>query len=297
MGVLNTVRFVIRHPLNEHQPLAALKRFICWQLGSRLLPGAAAVEFVNETRLLVKPGMTGATGNIYAGLHEFEDMAFVLHFLRPGDLFADVGANVGSYTVLAAGAVGTKCISLEPVYKTFQHLKDNINLNNLQTKVLALNVGVGRSDGKLRFTSSLDTMNHAATDKDINAECIEVDIKRLDNLLGDQIPILMKIDVEGMETDVVAGAEKTFANEKLLAVIMELNGSGLRYGFNDKDLHNSMLNFGFSAFAYSPFSRKLVASSNGKSITGHNTIYVRNVELVQERLASAPKFRILSQSL
>jgi hypothetical protein len=56
-------------------------------------------------------GMTGATGNLYVGLHEFEEMAFLLHFLRPGDLFADVGANVGSYTILAAVAVerGTHC--------------------------------------------------------------------------------------------------------------------------------------------------------------------------------------------
>jgi hypothetical protein len=37
-----------------------------------------------------------ATGNLYVGLHEFEEMAFLLHFLRRGDLFADVGANVGS---------------------------------------------------------------------------------------------------------------------------------------------------------------------------------------------------------
>jgi hypothetical protein len=34
-------------------------------------------------------GLTGATGNIYCGLHEFEDMAFLLHFLRPRDLSAD----------------------------------------------------------------------------------------------------------------------------------------------------------------------------------------------------------------
>jgi hypothetical protein len=36
------------------------------------------------------------TGNIYCGLHEFADMGFVLHFLRPGDLFVDVGANIAA---------------------------------------------------------------------------------------------------------------------------------------------------------------------------------------------------------
>ena len=55
----------------------------------------------------------GATGNLYVGLHEFEEMAFLLHFLRRGDLFADVDANVGSYTILAAVAVGTEAIAFE----------------------------------------------------------------------------------------------------------------------------------------------------------------------------------------
>jgi hypothetical protein len=64
-----------------------------------------AMPYVNETRLLVKPGMAGATGNVYAGLHEYEDMAFVLHALRPSSRFVDVGANVGTYTVLAGGGV------------------------------------------------------------------------------------------------------------------------------------------------------------------------------------------------
>ena len=52
--------------------------------------------------------MTGATGNIYCGLYEFLDMAFLLHFLRNGDLFGDIGSNIGSYTVLATGLRSTK---------------------------------------------------------------------------------------------------------------------------------------------------------------------------------------------
>ncbi len=59
--------------------------------------------------------MTGATGNIYAGLHEFDDMAFFLHLLRPEDMFADVGSNIGSYTILASGVVGAKSVAFEPV--------------------------------------------------------------------------------------------------------------------------------------------------------------------------------------
>ncbi len=73
-------------------------RYLKWQIGSRLLPGAVHVPFVNDTVLVVTPGMTGATLNIYTGLHEFEDCGFLLHLLRCSDLFVDIGANVGVYT-------------------------------------------------------------------------------------------------------------------------------------------------------------------------------------------------------
>src|SRR5437868_4075814 len=114
MGIINTLNFITRHPLNEQRKLKAIGRWLTWQVGSRLVPGPVAVNFVNDTMLLVSPGMTGATGNVYAGLHEFQDMAFVLHLLRQGDCFIDVGANIGSYTVLAGGGIGARCIAIEP---------------------------------------------------------------------------------------------------------------------------------------------------------------------------------------
>ena len=43
-------------------------------------------QWIKGSKLIVRNGMTGATGNIYCGLHEFADMGFVLHLLRPGDL-------------------------------------------------------------------------------------------------------------------------------------------------------------------------------------------------------------------
>jgi len=104
LSILNNLRFITRHPLTRNARLATLVRWLRWQVGSRLLPGPVIVPFVNDTGLIVRPGMTGATGNVYCGLHEFEDMALVLHALRLGDLFVDVGANVGSYTALGGGS-------------------------------------------------------------------------------------------------------------------------------------------------------------------------------------------------
>jgi FkbM family methyltransferase len=105
------------------------------------------VPFVDATRIFVGAGHTGANGNYYWGLHEFADMAFVLHYLRPDDLFVDVGANVGSYTLLASGAVGARTIAFEPVPQTLARLRANCDANGLGTRVDVRAVCVGASAG------------------------------------------------------------------------------------------------------------------------------------------------------
>ena len=219
MSLLSTLRFVVRHPLNRANPGAALVRWLRWQLGSRLLPGPVVLPFVNDVRLIVRPGMTGATGNIYCGLHEFEDMALLLHALRPGDLFVDIGANVGSYSMLG-GATGAHCLSIEPIPSTFSWLTQNIAINALGDRVRALNLGLGRSEGRLRFTGGLDTVNHVLADGEAADHFIEVLVRTLDSVVDGASPALIKMDVEGFETEVLAGAEQTLADPGLLAIIM-----------------------------------------------------------------------------
>lgn len=84
------------------------------------------------------------------GLGEYADMAFCLHALRPEDLFCDVGANAGVYTVLAAAAVGSKVISFEPIPRTFNLLKANVHINGIADQVDARRNGV--ADAPARST-------------------------------------------------------------------------------------------------------------------------------------------------
>src|SRR5262249_48606092 len=134
-----------------------IARFLTWQIGSRLRRTPHLFELANGAKMLATPGMTGSTGNLYVGLHEFAEMAFLLHFLRPGDLFADVGANVGSYSVLAGAAVGADVIAFEPG-EAFPWLVRNLELNNLR-KAQARHMAVGAANGIVSFTSGKDTMN------------------------------------------------------------------------------------------------------------------------------------------
>lgn len=291
MSLLNTLQVIWNHPLNAGSRVAALFRFVRWQIGSRIIDGPVAIDFVDGTRLLIATGMHGATMSIYTGLQEFEDMAFTLHFLKENDLFVDIGANVGTYTILASGAAGAHSISIEPIPASYRRLLDNIYLNNLTVKVKALNIALGKEVGELSFTAGLDTVNHVIAEHEIGKDVIHVPVNTLDNVLHGQSPALIKIDVEGYETLVVDGGCHVLAQESLLGVIMELNGSGARYGYSEEALHNTMLGYGFDTFSYSPLERKLIALE-GKNCQSGNTLYLRNIDAVLERIQSARKFEI-----
>ena len=60
----------------------------------------------------------------------------------PADLFVDVGANVGSYTLLACSVRGARGICFEPVPLTYQRLLDNLRLNDMTERVRAFNLGL-----------------------------------------------------------------------------------------------------------------------------------------------------------
>lgn len=289
MSLVSLLKFITHHPLNRKNKIKAVSRFAKWQINTRLNPYPVIYSYTDKTKLIIQRSMTGATGNLYCGLHEFTDMGFLLHFLRKDDLFVDIGANIGSYTVLAGGHVGAHVLSIEPVPQTFEHLKSNIAINQIGDHVVVYNLALGNEKGQLSFTSTLDTMNHVATGSETNT--IEVPVETLDTILGEEKePLLLKIDVEGFETNVLNGALRTLKKDNLKAIIIELNGSGLKYGFDESTLHEKLLTAGYHPYRYNPFDRELTAI--GKFGT-HNTIYIKDPGFVRERVKNAEKLKIL----
>lgn len=289
MRLLPLLSYIVGHPLNRGSPLAALSRFMRWQFASRMLDRPVALPFVDDTALVTRRGMTGATGNWYCGLHEPGEMGFVLHALRPGDLFADIGANVGSYTVLAAGAVGCRTITVEPLPATFALMLENVRYNDLADRVEALRCGVSAENGELCFTSGLDTMNRIAL-PDEDGPTVSVPVRTLDGICAARVPAVIKIDVEGHEDAVLSGGRRTLADPRLAAVIMETNASGARFGHSDHSLVETMRASGFVTCAYDAVHRVLRPAAPGT----HNTIFVRDLNAMQERCRTAPRFRLVN---
>lgn len=298
MSLFALTSYVARHPLNVGGRARALRRVVRWQLASRLGPGGIVVPFVNGTHLLIKPGMTGATGNWYCGLHEHDDMGFALHFLRETDCFVDIGANVGSYTVLAAGGAGARVFAVEPIPSTFLALRANVRLNDLDGRVTLLNVGLGAGDGTLWFTSDLDAMNRALASGEVTDSAVEVAVTTLDGILASVVPTFIKIDVEGFETLVLAGGTATMGAAALRCVLMEINGSGRRFGATDEAIHAQMRDFGFAPARYDVLARSVEALPvDAWNRSAGNTLYVRDIGECQERTRSAARFRLVNREV
>jgi FkbM family methyltransferase len=278
---LRTWRFLYSHPLASKNLPSAISLWLKWQIGSRILKMPVIVPFVGESQLVAEIGMTGATGNIYSGLHEFVDMAFTLHLLQPGDLFVDVGANIGSYTVLASKVAGANSFSIEPVPKTFQCLQRNINLNNISSLVDSRCCAAGESHNALTFSSDLDTTNHVVN-IDYVGDIIEVPVESLDHMLDQLRPILIKIDVEGFEPEVIAGAVKVLLCDSLLAVLLETV---------DLTIEKRLRDSGFKPASYDPFERELTTSD--KKYLSNNYLWIRNPMQITDRCKSAPKYQVL----
>src|SRR5680860_1499440 len=183
MSLLNTIEFIINHPLIRGNKLSSIIRFARWQVGSRLVPGAIVYDWISDTK------------------------------------------------------------------------------------------------------------NHALADGEQCDNVVTIGVTSLDDALNNECPSLIKIDVEGYETPVLEGAQKTLQNHALHSVIMELNGRGSRYGFDESKILALMLDHGFKTYSYDPLARELI-NLEGKNLNSENTLFIRDRSFVEERLRSSQKVSV-----
>lgn len=288
--LLATIKFIINHPLNQAHKGEALKRYLRWQIGTRILGKQVLIPWVDDAKFITGVGETGLTGNIYTGFMEYEDMVFVLHTLQTGEIFVDVGANIGAYTILASKVVGAHSIAFEPLPETVERFKDQININRLNDLVEVKNNGVGDKDGALYFTNNKDTVNKVSLGGEAS-NTTKVDVITLDSVLDKNKSHFFKIDVEGFEYKVIEGAKDILSSPNTTAVILELNGCGAEFGHSDDEVHKKLTSLNFIPVRYEPISRTLT-KLDGYNKDGGNTIYIKDFEVIAAKCKSAPKLCI-----
>lgn len=257
-----------------------------WQLGSRLLDCPVIQPFVNQSCLIVESGMVGATGNIYVGLHEFVEMSFVLHLLRHDDLFLDLGANVGSYTVLSSAVAGASTIACEPILATFERLERNIRYNRLENLVMSRRTAIGGSNGTLPFIADQDAMNRVATEA-YRGVVVEVPVTTIDTLMNAVTSpagiTLWKADLEGYEEEMLSGAVNTLQTRPPEAIVIESNSTRVR---------NTLESNCYTPVDYDPFTRELKNTNALTVRRNYFWVHSQTRDLVAERLATAHTFEV-----
>jgi FkbM family methyltransferase len=166
----------------------------------------------------------------HVALLERKTLQILARGLRPGDTFLDVGADVGTFTIPAALFVGEtgRVIAFEPEAESFEHLQDNVSLNQLRN-VRAFKIALGEesSEGRLyvgqRVCPSLiaPDADHSAVG---HAEVVQVaNGDELWNAEGLPIPQAVKIDVEGFEYSVLRGLRKTLSDPRVKLLLCEIH--------------------------------------------------------------------------
>ncbi len=156
--------------------------------------------------------------------------------IAPGEILLDCGANVGMYTVWAAVTRNARVYAFEPESQNYALLNRNILLNKISDRVTAYCMGLSDTSGlstlhmaDLRAGGSCHSVGEALDYRlePLNAlfeqGCVA---SKLDDLVRSgavPVPNHIKIDVDGFEPKVIAGARETLADPAVRSLLIETN--------------------------------------------------------------------------
>ncbi len=239
----NILRFVWAHPANEDERVRALLRAVRFQARGRVLRRRTLAKLGERSTVWADLHRTAASKVVYANPPDHPEMLVWRRHLRPGDLFIDVGANVGSYSVWA-GELGAQVVAMEPAPDTFALLQENVALNGYPIETIQ--AAAGLHCGTARITIGRDTVNRL--DPEGGAETVMLTI---DSVIGSRTVAGMKVDVEGFEIDVLRGGERALSQQRIQLIQLEWNAASLQAVGTDR-LPIAALLAGYGYHLYRP---------------------------------------------
>ncbi len=212
-------RSILNNTGNRGQMVPRLANAVRWQLSKRLFSKRREITLANGAKFLAHPDCVVSSSLIYADWPEFEEFQFIRSHLNRNHIVLDVGANVGHVSLLLSDIVGDRNIyAFEPTPVTYRRLTRNWQLNGWETDQL-FSVALGSEDGTTEIpdVTHPDTMNSVAHRHGTQTPLVAIPMSPLDSFRdrwkGRRIGLL-KIDVEGFEDQVFAGAKNTLKEDR-----------------------------------------------------------------------------------
>jgi FkbM family methyltransferase len=165
-------------------------------------------------------------------------VAWLKQELRPGDVLYDIGANVGAYSLIASHLSQGKATvyAFEPSFQNFGQLCRNIILNNCQSSIIPLQISLCQKTCLDRFYyQNLElggSLHSFSRNIDYKSEVFEpvaslgmlgFSLNDLVKIPGVLLPNLLKVDVDGLEYDILLGASNLLQDSQLRSILIEIN--------------------------------------------------------------------------
>lgn len=153
--------------------------------------------------------------HLWEGLHEVEDQAFLAERIKPGHIFYDVGAGFGFYSVLAA-RLGAHVFAFEPDTQNAESVRRHAKINSLESSIELVQEVVSSKSGVAQLEPAEQQRGHGnghvrRSDAKALGQTQAVKCTSLDDFsMNLPPPDVLKVDVEGYETEVFKGAEDLF---------------------------------------------------------------------------------------
>jgi FkbM family methyltransferase len=246
---------VWRHPNNRRRRVRSMLRAVGWQVQRRAGRHRDVTVYGGYT-LRCYPDSGSASNVIYFGdLYDVVEMGFLRRYLRRGDAVIDGGANIGTYSLLAAALVGPdgRVDAFEPVPNACRRLRENVSRNRLDGVVHVHEAAIGADNATVAMQSEWDVSNRTATPDEVGAAgLIEVSTVRLDDALPDGVQYsVAKLDVEGAERAAIRGAARHLAEGNPPVLLLEATNSQLRrFGSSQAEVAEELQRLGYERWEY-----------------------------------------------
>lgn len=231
---------------------------------------------------------------IYCNDFEWKERQFLNTYLREGDIFVDIGANIGLFTIIASYRVGEsgQVYSFEPCSKTYQRLVKNVELNHINN-VQCCQCALSNHTGRIEMNVSLDgydAWNSIAQPIAGSFFAIETvrevkwdDFARDHNLMG-RVK-LMKIDVEGWESHVLSGGFESFIRQDAPVLQVEFTDQASQSASTScQSLYRQLEEIGYQMFLYEAESKRIIPDPLRDSYPYLNLLATKHPEEIDLRL-------------
>lgn len=245
------------------RPLQHSSAWAAYQLQKqmKLFPAEGRIiAWVDDLKVQLLSSSQQSQACLYYGLSDWPSMQFLRRYLRLGDLCADIGANVGTYTLLLAQRVGARNVhAFECLPNNIAKLQTNLRLNSFQ-EVTVHNIALADCNGtvSLNYNDGDSTASISPSNKTQNSTNPLIPAKRFDSFAWSDRFSYIKIDVEGAEQLVLAGSEKLLESQPPMVWSFEYLDTQQRLGSGKAELLAAFARWNYHCYLYRPEENCLI---------------------------------------